>query len=250
VVVRRRYEIPRLVPTALEPRAVLSVPEPTGGLVHYTSTQVPHGIRSDVARGLGLAEADVRVVALDVGGGFGAKLTAYPEDLLCGALALRLRRPVRWTATRSEDVQTTNHGRAQVQELELAARSDGTLLGLRARVTADLGAYLMDGTVETPMSVRRMLPGCYRWEAYQVEVLGRFTTATPTDAYRGAGRPEALFGIERAMDDLAAELGMNPAELRRHNMPSPDQFPFPSIGGYTYDSAPAHLGGTAVVGGR
>jgi hypothetical protein len=113
-------------------------------------------------------------------------------------------------------------------------------------VTADLGAFLMDGTVETPMSVRRMLPGCYRWEAYQVEVLGRFTTATPTDAYRGAGRPEALFGIERAMDDLAAELGMNPAELRRHNMPSPDQFPFPSIGGYTYDSAPAHLGGTAV----
>ena len=236
VVLRRRYVIPRLVPTALEPRSVLAVPDPTGGLVVYTSTQVPHMIRDDLAAALGLDLGEVRVVALDVGGGFGAKLNPYPEDRLCAALALRLGRPVRWTGTRSEEFQTTNHGRAQVQELEVAAQRDGTLLGLKARVTADLGAYLLDGTIDTPMSVRRMLPGCYRWSAYQCEILGRFTTATPTDAYRGAGRPEATFGIERAIDDLAAELDLDPAELRRRNFPAPDEFPYTTIGGYTYDS--------------
>ena len=236
VVLRRRYVIPRLVPTSLEPRSVLAAPDPAGGLVVYTSTQIPHKVRRDLARCLGLDEDEVRVVAPDVGGGFGAKLNPYPEDRLCAALALRLGRPVRWTATRSEEFQATSHGRAQVQELELAARSDGTLLGLRVRVTADLGGYLLDGTVTTPMAVRRMLPGCYRWQAYQCEILGRFTTATPTDAYRGAGRPEASFGIERAIDDLAAELDLDPAELRRRNFPAADEFPFTTVGGHTYDS--------------
>ncbi len=236
VVIRRRYVQPRLVPTSLEPRSVLAMTEPTGGLVVYTSTQVPHAVRGDLAHVLGLDESDIRVVAPDVGGGFGAKLNLYPEDLLCATLARRLHRPVRWTGTRTEEMLTTNHGRGQVQEVEVAARRDGTLLGLRARITADCGAYLLDGTVETPMSGRKMFPGCYRWEGYRFACVGKFTTLTPTDAYRGAGRPEATYGVERAVDDLAAELELDPAEVRRRNFPAPDEFPFTTLGGHTYDS--------------
>ncbi len=236
VVIERRYVQQRLVPTPLEPRSVLAVPEPAGGLVLYTSTQVPHRIRRHLADCLDMDEREVRVVALDVGGGFGAKMNPYPEDLLCAALALRLSRPVRWTASRSEDMQTTNHGRGQVQNVAVAAQADGTLLGLRADITADCGAYLMLLTAGVPMAGRRMLPGCYRWQAFQFTATGLFTNATPTDAYRGAGRPEATFAVERVIDDLAAELGMDPAELRRRNLPAPEEFPFTNIAGLEYDS--------------
>jgi aerobic carbon-monoxide dehydrogenase large subunit len=236
VVIERRYVQPRLVATSLEPRSALAVPDPAGGLVLYTSTQVPHRIREHVAACLGLDEREVRVAAFDVGGGFGAKLNPYPEDLLCAALALRLSRPVRWTATRSEEMQTTNHGRGQVQHIAVAARSDGTLLGLQADITADCGAYLLLFTAGVPMSGRRMLPGCYRWRAFRFSATGVFTNATPTDAYRGAGRPEATFAVERAIEDLAAELGMDPAEVRRRNMPTPEEFPFTNVAGLEYDS--------------
>ncbi len=236
VTIERRYVQPRLVPTPLEPRSVLAVPEPAGGLALYTSTQVPHRIRQHVAACLGLDERDVRVAALDVGGGFGAKLNPYPEDLLCAALAISLARPVRWTATRSEEMQTTNHGRGQVQRIAVAARSDGTLLGLRADITADCGAYLMLLTAAVPLAGRRMLPGCYRWPAFRFSATGVFTNATPTDAYRGAGRPEATFAVERVIEDLAAELGMDPAEVRRRNLPGPEEFPFHNVAGLTYDS--------------
>ncbi len=236
VVVERRYVQQRLAPSALEPRTTLAVPDPSGGLVLYTSTQVPHEVRGHVARILGVDPQTVRVVARDVGGGFGAKLNPYPEDLLCAALALRLERPVRWAGTRSEEFQSTNHGRGQVQDAAAAARADGTLLGLRVQVTADCGAYLMTGTAATPLMGRRMFPGCYRWQAYRFDGTGLFTNATPTDAYRGAGRPEATFGVERVLDDLAAALGLDPAELRRRNFPAAGEFPFPSVGGYAYDS--------------
>ena len=236
VTIERRYVQPRLIATSLEPRSVLAVPEPAGGLVLYTSTQVPHRMREYVATCLGLDEREVRVAAFDVGGGFGAKMNPYPEDLLCGALALKHSRPVRWTASRSEEMQTTNHGRGQVQHIRVAARSDGTLLGLEADLTADCGAYLMLMTAATPMAGRRMLPGCYRWPAFRFSATGVFTNATPTDAYRGAGRPEATFAVERAIEDLAAELGLDPAEVRRRNMPAPQEFPFTNVAGLTYDS--------------
>ena len=236
VTIERRYVQQRLIPTSLEPRSVLAVPEPAGGLALYTSTQVTHRIRKHVAESLGLDERDVRVAAFDVGGAFGAKMNPYPEDLLCAALALRLSRPVRWTATRSEEMQTTNHGRGQVQRIKVAARSDGTLLGMQADITADCGAYLMLLTAGVPMAGRRMLPGCYRWPAFRFSATGVFTNATPTDAYRGAGRPEATFGVERVIEDLAAELGMDPAEVRRRNMPAPEEFPFTNIAGLEYDS--------------
>jgi aerobic carbon-monoxide dehydrogenase large subunit len=236
VVLERRYVQQRLVPAPLETRAVLAVPDPLGGVTLYTSTQVPHTVREHLARCLGRDEREVRVVAPDVGGAFGAKLNVYPEELLCAGLALHLGRPVRWAATRSEDVQTTNHGRGQVQDITVAARADGTLLGLRVHVTADCGGYLLDDTVGTPMSGRRMFPGCYRWPAYHFTLTGVYTTATPTDAYRGAGRPEATFGVERALDDLAAALRLDPADLRRRNFPAPEEFPFANAGGYTYDS--------------
>jgi aerobic carbon-monoxide dehydrogenase large subunit len=236
VTIERRYVQPRLVAMSLEPRSVLAVPEPAGGLALYTSTQVPHRIRDYVAASLGLDEHEVRVAAYDVGGGFGVKMNPYPEDLLCAAIALRLARPVRWTATRSEEMQTTNHGRGQVQRIAVAARSDGTLLGLQADITANCGAYLMLLTAGVPMVSSRMLPGCYRWPAFRFSVTGVFTNATPTDAYRGAGRPEATFAVERAIEDLAAELGLDPAEVRRRNMPAPEEFPFPTISGLSYDS--------------
>ncbi len=236
VTIERRYVQPRLIATSLEPRSVLAVPDPAGGLALYTSTQVPHRIRQYVAASLGLDEREVRVAAYDVGGGFGAKMNPYPEDLLCAAIALRLSRPVRWTATRSEEMQTTNHGRGQVQRIAVAARSDGTLLGLQADITADCGAYLMLLTAGVPMAGSRMLPGCYRWPAFRFSATGVFTNATPTDAYRGAGRPEATFAVERAIEDLAAELGLDPAEVRRRNMPAPEEFPFTTISGLSYDS--------------
>lgn len=236
VVMRRRYAQPRVVAASMEPRAVLAEPTPAGNLVVHISTQVPHRIRDMVALVLGLDAERVRVVAPDVGGGFGAKLDCYPEDLLCAAIALRLRRPVRWTATRTEDFQGTHHGRGQVRDVAIGARLDGTLVALDVHVTGDCGAYISRAGANVHLNSEKLSPGCYRWQGYRFRATGRFSTAVPTAPYRGAGRPEAVFGAERAMDDLAALLGMDPAELRRRNFPSPDAFPFPSVGGLTFDS--------------
>ncbi len=237
VVVERRYIQQRLLPTAIEPRAVVAQPVPaTGEVTLYSATQVPHFVRVFACLVTGMPEHNLRVIAPDVGGGFGSKLDFYAEEPLLLVLARRLGRPLRWAETRSENYLATIHGRDLVQNLAVAADRDGTVRGLRVDLTADMGAYLQLLTPSIPLLGRYMYPGIYRFEAHAFRCTGVFTNKTPTDAYRGAGRPEATFAIERLMDDLAAELGMDPLELRRRNWIPHEQFPYETIAGLTYDS--------------
>ncbi len=233
VVVRARVVSQRLAPVPMEPNAILAVPEGEG-LTLWVSTQVPFDVRAEVAEALGLDPSRVRVVAPDVGGGFGAKLTVYPEYLVVAALALRLGRPVRWAEARSESMLALTHGRAQIHRVELGARRDGTLVGIRLDVLADLGAYPLASYLTT--NSWRMATGAYRIPrvAYRSRIVA--TNAPPVGPYRGAGRPEPTLAIERTMDLLAAELGMDPAELRRRNFVPPEAFPYETPSGQRYDS--------------
>ncbi len=234
VVVTRRYYQPRLIPNAIEPRAVLAVPGPAAEVTLYAATQIPHILRLLVAATLGMSETKLRVVAPDVGGGFGSKLDVYAEDLLAVALARRLGRPVKWTEERSENYVATIHGRDFVTEYTLAATKDGTITHCRARVTAAMGAYLQLVTPGIPLLGAWVYAGPYAIPNYSVEFTGVFTNTTPTDAYRGAGRPEATYVIERTMDALADELGMDRVELRRKNFIT--EFPATIGSGLTIDS--------------
>ncbi|HEY7344879.1 MAG TPA: xanthine dehydrogenase family protein molybdopterin-binding subunit [Gaiella sp.] len=234
VVVTRRYYQPRLIPNAIEPRAVLAVPGAAGEVTLYAATQIPHILRLLVAATLGMSEAKLRVVAPDVGGGFGSKLDVYAEDLLAVALARRLGRPVKWTEERSENYVATIHGRDFVTEYTLAATKDGTITHCRAKVTAAMGAYLQLVTPGIPLLGAWIYAGPYAIPNYSVEFTGVFTNTTPTDAYRGAGRPEATYVIERTMDALAEELGMDRVELRRKNFIK--EFPATIGSGLTIDS--------------
>ena len=238
VVVTRRYYQPRLIPNAMEPRAVVAVPGPAGDFTLYSATQIPHILRLLAAATLGLHESKVRVVAPDVGGGFGSKLDVYAEELLALALAARLRRPVKWVEERSEGYLATIHGRDFVTEYTLAARSDGTITHCRAKVVAAMGAYLQLVTPGIPLLGAWIYAGPYAIPNYSVEFTGVFTNTTPTDAYRGAGRPEATYVIERTMDALADELGMDRLELRRKNFIA--EFPFTIASGLTIDSGDYH----------
>lgn len=235
--IEQRIRNQRVVPVAIEPRSVVA--EWDVGrerLTVWTSTQIPHLVRMLLALTLDLPEHSVRVVAAEVGGGFGSKLNFYAEELLLGYLARSLGRPVKWTETRSEGFLATIHGRDQLADLTIAAEGDGRLLGIKARLLQDLGAYHQLLTPVIPTMTVLMLPGCYRVENLQVELKGVFTNKTPTDAYRGAGRPEATYLIERAMDLVAAETGLDPAEVRRRNFIPADAFPFTTCTGLTYDS--------------
>ena len=234
VVVTRRYYQPRLIPNAIEPRAVLAVPGPAAEVTLYAATQIPHILRLLVAATLGMSETKLRVVAPDVGGGFGSKLDVYAEDLLAVALARRLGRPVKWTEERSENYVATIHGRDFVTEYTLAATKDGTITHCRARVTAAMGAYLQLVTPGIPLLGAWVYAGPYAIPNYSVEFTGVFTNTTPTDAYRGAGRPEATYVTERTMDALADELGMDRVELRRKNFIT--EFPATIGSGLTIDS--------------
>jgi len=234
VVVTRRYYQPPLIPNAMEPRAVLAVPGPHDDVTLYAATQVPHILRLLAAATLGLNETKVRVVAPDVGGGFGSKLDVYAEDLLAIALARRLGRPVKWTEERSENYLATIHGRDFVTEYTFGAKKDGTITHLRARVQAAMGAYLQLVTPGIPLLGAWIYAGPYAIPNYSVEFTGVFTNTTPTDAYRGAGRPEATYVIERTMDALADELGMDRLELRRRNFIK--EFPHTLSSGLTVDS--------------
>ncbi|MGW3244476.1 xanthine dehydrogenase family protein molybdopterin-binding subunit [Streptomyces sp. NPDC001070] len=237
VVVRRRFRQQRLIPNAMEPRAVVAVPPGTSDeYTLYSATQIPHIVRVMMAVVTGIPEHRIRVVAPDVGGGFGSKLQVYGEEAIGLAVARKLGRPVKWTESRSEGYLATHHGRDQIQDLELAATREGKLLGLKVDLLADMGAYLMIVTPGIPLLGAFMFPGIYKMDAYDFTCTGVFTTKTPTDAYRGAGRPEATFAIERMMDELAAELGMDPVEVRRRNWIGHDEFPYTTIGGLTYDS--------------
>lgn len=237
VVIERRFIQQRLLPTPIEPRATACIPQAASGdFTLYTSTQVPHVLRLMIAATTGIPEQKIRVIAPDVGGGFGSKLQVYGEELVSVLVARRLGRPVKWTESRSESFLTMHHGRGQIQDIGLAATSDGKLLGLRVDLMADMGAYLMLVTPGIPILGAFMFPAIYKMDAYRFNCTGVFTNKTPTDAYRGAGRPEATFAIERMMDELAVELGVDPMELRKKNWITHEEFPYDMVAGLTYDS--------------
>ncbi len=208
----------RLIPAAMEPRGVLAVPSPHGGeLTLYSATQVPHVLRVMVAATTGLPEQSIRVIAPSVGGGFGAKLNINGDEMLAVGLANRLGRPVRWTESRTEAAASTHQGRGQLQHIELAADENGKLMAVRVKIDADMGAYMMLITPGTPLLGSFLYHGVYDTPHFSFTCEGWFTNLTPTDAYRGAGRPEASYAIERAMDLLALEVGVGPDEIRRRN---------------------------------
>src|SRR3989441_11556262 len=185
---------------------------------------------------IGIAENKLRVITPEVGGGFGSKLNVYAEEALLGWIAIQLGKPVKWIETRRENMQATIHGRGQVGYLEIGCKNDGAVTGLRYNVFADLGAYHQLLTPAIPTLTGLMLSGAYKIPAIQINVTGCFTNKMATDAYRGAGRPEATYVVERAMDLVAAELGMDAAEVRRKNFPAPTEFPFHTATGLDYDS--------------
>jgi carbon-monoxide dehydrogenase large subunit len=236
-VVKLRIDSPRLVALALEPRCVLVVPESLGqGLTVYSSTQSPHGDRQALAQALRYPENQIRVIAPDVGGGFGSKSGAYREYILAAHLALKLNRPVKYVATRSEDIMTTIQGRDMAITAELAAKADGTFTAFRIHNIANLGAYLHSATAIPPLFMLQMAPGCYRIPNVQASVVGVFTNTTSTGPYRGAGRPESVLALERMVDQMARELGIDQVDIRRKNFIRPEEFPYQTAMGVTYDS--------------
>jgi carbon-monoxide dehydrogenase large subunit len=234
VTIKGRFVNQRLAPVPMEPEAILVAPE-AGKLTVWATSQTPFGLRAAMASSLGMAEGDIRVVVGDMGGGFGAKAGARPELIVVAAAARKLGRPVKWIETRSENLVGMTHGRGQVQHVELGATRDGRLVGMRARVVADIGAYPAIAVL-LPFLTGQMSAGVYKVPAIDYEAHCVVTNTTPLAAYRGAGRPEAAAMVERAMDMLAVELNMDPAELRRRNLIPPDQFPHTTAGGATYDS--------------
>jgi carbon-monoxide dehydrogenase large subunit len=227
----------RLAPIAMEPRGVLARYFPgEEELTVWSSTQIPHLLRTQLALMIGIPENKLRVITPEVGGGFGSKLNVYAEEALLGWISMQLGKPVKWIETRRENVQATIHGRAQVGTVEVGCKNDGTLTGLRYNVFADLGAYHQLLTPAIPTLTGLMLSGAYKIPAIQMNVTGVFTNKMSTDAYRGAGRPEATYVVERAMDIVAAELKMDPVEVRRKNFPAANEFPFHTATGLDYDS--------------
>ncbi|MEN3305142.1 MAG: aerobic carbon-monoxide dehydrogenase large subunit [Micromonosporaceae bacterium] len=235
VVIRRRYRQQRLVPAFMEPRSV--VVDPTGDQVTvWTSTQIPHILRFLLAAVTGTPEHKIRVIAPDVGGGFGGKLAFTPEEMIAFLAAKRVGKPVKYTESRTDSIASAHHGRDMIQDIELAARRDGTVLGLKVNLLANMGAYLGLVGPGVPLLGAFMYNAIYKFPAYRFECSGVFTNTTLTDAYRGAGRPEATYAIERIMDELAVELGLDPIEVRRRNWIGHEEFPFTTVCGLSYDS--------------
>ncbi len=235
VVVERTYRQQRLIPCAMEPRAVVAS-WVADEVTLWSSTQIPHVLRFALGAFFGIPEQNIRVIAPDVGGGFGSKLQVTAEEVLAVLVSRKVGRPVKWTESRSEGNLTVHHGRDQWQRVRVAADRDGRLRGLDVDLLADMGAYLMLVTPGIPLLGAFMYPGIYKMDAYSLRVTGVFTTKMPTDAYRGAGRPEATFAIERIMDELAVELGMDPLELRERNWIKHEEFPYTTIATLVYDS--------------
>ncbi len=227
----------RLIGAALETRAVLAVADAANGKITlYSSTQVPHHIRRFVVEQLHIAESCVRVVAPDVGGGFGYKGKHYPEETILAWLALRLRRPVKWVASRSEAFVSDYQGRDHITHAQLALDVQGRFLGLSVETFANLGAYVSTFGAAIPSAIySALLAGVYRTPAVSVRCTGVFTNTLPTDAYRGAGRPEACYVLERLADQAARELGIDRADIRRRNLVTADQMPYRTPVGPTYD---------------
>jgi carbon-monoxide dehydrogenase large subunit len=234
-VVSQRIVSQRLAPLSMETRGAVIQPDPfTGGLTAWSSTQAPHLMRGQLAQAAGLPENQIRVIAPEVGGGFGAKVGLYPEDGLQAVIALDLKRPVKWVETRSENLMSMNHGRAQIADLAVACKRDGTVTALRMDILADLGAYPMASIVPTLTGL--MAVGVYKIENLDARIRCVMTNTMSVAAYRGAGRPEAAYYIERLMDLVAAELKLDPADVRRRNYIPPADFPYTTVGGASYDS--------------
>ncbi len=242
VVIKEKYRIQRAVPNAIEPRSIIVEPSPAQGeFTMWSATQIPHIVRTVLTLMTGVPEAKLRVIAPAVGGGFGSKLQVYGEEALLLVGSRKLGRALKWTEERQEAFVATTHGRDVVQEVELAADRDGTLRGVKVRIVCSMGAYMQLLTPGIPLLGAWLYGGAYESDAYDLEINGVFTNTTPTDAYRGAGRPEATYCIERAMDALARELDMDPAELRRKNFVPADAFPNHTIvSGLIVDSGDYH----------
>ena len=237
VIVKQRITSQRLIPTSMETRGVVADWHAGDkSLTLWSSTQIPHLLRTLLAGILGMPENHLRVITPEVGGGFGSKLNVYAEEALMAFVSMRIGKPVKWVESRRENFLCTIHGRGHVDYFELAARRDGTMLGLKLKLIQDLGAYHQLLTPAIPTLSVLMMPGLYKFKNISADIVGVFTNCTPTDAYRGAGRPEATHGIERMVDILAAELKMDPAELRRKNFVGKDEFPFQTATGLAYDS--------------
>ena len=235
VVIERRIVNHRTAGGAIEPRSIIA--EFRGGeLTLWSTTQIPHILRLQLAGVLGIPEDRLRVIAPDVGGGFGSKLNVYGEEVLLSWLARRVGRPVKWTETRSEGMQVTHHGRDQIDYVKMGAKRDGTITALHTRILADLGAYQTLLTPFIPAFSAFVMSGCYKIPAVQTDITGVMTNKFATDAIRGAGRPEATHLVEVMMDQMAAELGMDRLELRRKNFIPPEDFPADVAVGVTYDS--------------
>ena len=236
-IIKTRIHHPRLTPMAMEPRGCVAAwHRGEESLTLWTSTQVPHLVRTLLPGLINVPENRLRIVTPEVGGGFGSKLNLYAEEILVSHLARELNAPVKWIETRSENAAATIHGRGQIGDYEIAVKRDGTLLAIRAHTLADLGAYLQLLTPAIPTLTGLMIPGCYRLRAMRMDVTAVHTNKMATDAYRGAGRPEAAYAIERLVDMVARELGLDPLAVRRRNFPRPDEFPFPTASGLRYDS--------------
>src|SRR5688572_28907048 len=237
VVISQRMLSQRLAPNAMEPRGVVAHYETSKeSLTIWSSTQNPHILKSMIAGMLGMGEHQVRAIAPEVGGGFGAKINIYAEEYVAAAVSKRLGIPVKWIEDRSEAFVATTHGRDILGYIEIAARKDGKVLGLKMRLIADIGAYNMLLTAAIPTLTMLMANATYDIPAIRATLTEVFTNKTPTDAYRGAGRPEATYFVERAMDMLARELKMDPAKVRLKNFIQSSQFPFQTQMGAVYDS--------------
>jgi carbon-monoxide dehydrogenase large subunit len=235
VVLERTYRQQRLIPCAMEPRSVVAQ-WVDDQVTLWSATQIPHVLRFALSAFFAIPEQNVRVVAPDVGGGFGSKLQVTAEEVLAVLIGRKVGKPVKWTESRSEGNMTVHHGRDQWQYIKIAADRDGRIRGLSVDLLADMGAYLMLVTPGVPLLGAFMYPAIYKMDAYSFKCTGIFTTKMPTDAYRGAGRPEATYAIERIVDELAAELGIEPLELRARNWIKHEEFPYTTICGLTYDS--------------
>jgi aerobic carbon-monoxide dehydrogenase large subunit len=235
-IVRQRYEVQRLAPVPLETRGLVAHYQPQEDLLTiWASTQGPHRVRRQLARLLKRPESQIRVIAPDVGGGFGEKGGVFPEDVAIAYLAVTLGQPIKWVADRQENMLGF-HGRGHVVDVEAAVTQAGLLLGIRLRIVADAGAYFGNSTPGPPYRASHRIIGPYKTPAARIEVLGVITNKPPTGAYRGAGGPESAFCMERTVDLIAQELGLDPAEVRRKNFIAPDAFPYETPTGLTYDS--------------
>lgn len=235
VVVRIELENQRLAAVPLESNNALAIPRDGGGLDVWLGSQSVHGARNTIAKTLGIDRDQLHVKVPDMGGGFGAKISAYPEQVLVVALARRLGRPVRWQEQRAENMLAMSHGRAQHQVVELGANGEGIFTALSWRVTQDAGAYPLYGAY-LPAFTQRMAAGPYRIPTVDFRWKAVATNTTPTDAYRGAGRPEAALTIERLVDLLAADIDIDPADLRRRNLLTREEFPVVTATGERYDT--------------